>query len=360
MHVPELYKMERLFDKAAGLIAQAGQRPVKIRYDSDADGVLSALILKKALEKIAIYPRFQQSNGAVYGEKDAEEDAYLPENTLLILLDHGANQQSRENLCRTAKKTAAEVMAIDHHPPAENHCIAHYISPFVVKCAEPSSYNTGLLCFEIAKRLVPDIEKELLPLCLYSMQADTSSFRSKEFFPEAVVVDYLAKRSKEPYGLEFYDKILKDKHFVRELFREEQAIIQNALTKALKKCKVKQGKYLLVSCKVTGISKIRGYPPLGKLHNAVQFHYAEKMPTVSLLYTNDKLSFRATHSAADLGFSANKVIKALNEAYEKYGFTGGGHDVAASTRFPKEYGKEIVEKAMKMVMQNAGIDSAVV
>ncbi|MBI4406803.1 hypothetical protein HY571_02725 [Candidatus Micrarchaeota archaeon] len=358
MHVPDLNKFNKLFDEAAALLNQAKNRPVKIRYDGDADGVLSALILKKTFNPLSL--RFQQSGGAVYEEKDADEDANLPENTLLILLDHGANLQSRANLCRTAEKGRIEIMAIDHHPPAENHCIKHLVSPFAVKCKEPSSYNTGLLCFEIAKRLSPGIEKQLLPLCLYSMQADTSSFRSKEFFPEAVVVDYLAKRSKEPYGLEFYDKILKDKHLILELFREEQAIIKNALSRALKKCKAKQGKYAVISCKVTGISKSRGYPPIGKLHNAVQSHFAEKGPTASLLYTNNKLSFRATHSAAELGFSANRVINALNETYEKHGFTGGGHDVAASTRFPKEYGKEIVEKAKQMVMQNAGIDSTVI
>ncbi|MFH1247488.1 MAG: DHH family phosphoesterase, partial [Candidatus Micrarchaeota archaeon] len=195
---PSLCKMEKSFENAAEAIAQAvfQLRTIKIRYDGDCDGIMAALIMKKGIEqfasdkKIPLFIRFQQSSGAVYREKDREEDnGTLVENSLLILLDHGANEESKNTLCHSAKNF--EVMAIDHHPPAQKHCIKHFVSPFTLKnCDEPASYNTGMLAFEISRRLAPEIEDALLPYRYYSMQSDTSSFRKKEFFQEPITIDY--------------------------------------------------------------------------------------------------------------------------------------------------------------------------
>ncbi len=141
---------------------------------------------------------------------------------------------------------------------------------------------------------------------------------------------------------------------VKELCREEQNIIEEKLKKALRKAKIYTGKYTIVTCDVSGVIKNNRYPPIGKLHNSIQFYFDEKSPTASLIYDKQRLSFRASHSAAAMGFSANKIINELKNEYEKYGFSGGGHDVAASTRFPQEYAKEIVAKAIEMVIKNAG------
>ncbi len=356
---PLLIEMKELFNDAAVTLTKAvlELRTIKIRYDGDGDGISSGIILKKCLEKFAkdkkvpLLLRTQESYSAVYSEKDCEEDKGLAEGSLLVLLDHGANQESKENLCRSAKNF--EIMVVDHHPPAIEPCIDHFVSPFQLKNPiEPSSYNTGLLAFEIARRICPELEPEFLRFCRYSMQTDTSSFRESTFFPEGVVIDYLAVSSIDPYSLEFYDKTLSDKHLVGELYREEKLKTQRALEKAIHKAKTYTGKYTLVTCDVTGIAKKNSYPSISKLHNALQFHFAEKGPTASLVYTGDSLSFRANRSAADLGFSAHFVIKALKETYGKSGFTGGGHDVASSSRFPKEYAKQIITTAINLVMQN--------
>ncbi len=358
---PALRKMNKLFLQAASVITNAvkERKKIKIRYDGDGDGICAAIMLKSAIERFAIEGkiplllRCQESSGAIYGEKDNEEDkATLPEGSLLILLDHGANYESKEPLCSSAK--LFEIMVIDHHPPTKDACIDHFITPFqVVDCAEPSSYNTGLLVFEISRCISPNLEKQLLPFCMYSMQADTSSFRSKEFYPEAVVIDYLAINAGEPYSLEFYEKTLTDKHIVKELYREEQWKMQNALEKAQRKAKITEGKIRVVTCDVTGIARKNSYPSLGKLHNALQNKYSsDGTPTVSLVYYKGGLSFRATHSTVPLGFSANKIIEALRKEYSGVGFSGGGHNVAASTRFPKEYEKEIVTKTIEMVKEN--------
>lgn len=360
---PSLTKMRTVFEKAAEVIGNAvlELRTIKIRYDGDCDGILAGLMLKKAVEKFAsnkgvpLFLRCQESGGAIYRERDSEEDcATLPDNALFILLDHGANQESKAPLCAVAKK--AEVMVVDHHPPADKHCIKHFVSPFVLKgCEEPSSYNTGMLAFEISRRLAPELEAQLLPYRYYSMQGDTSSYRKAEFFQEAVIVDYLAVKASDPYQLEFYEKTLGDKNLVKELYREEQLKMQAAFQRAIEKAKTTQGKFLFVTCDVSGLVKKNSYPSLGKLHNAVQTHFAmqsgAEKPTVSILYTRENLSFRATHSASELGFSANKIIAVLRGEYGQHGFTGGGHNVAASTRFPKEYGKEVVATTVKMVNQ---------
>ncbi len=359
---PSLLEMSPLFEKAAEAIAKAvfELRTIKIRYDGDADGITAGLIMKKAIEsfatsrKIPLFLRCQESGGAVYKEKDWEEDkATLVEGSLLILLDHGANQESKEALSNSAKRF--EIMVVDHHPPAELHKqhIKHFVSPFNVKnCDEPSSYNTGMLAFEISRRLAPNIEDAILPYRYYSMQADTSSFRKKEFFPQAVIVDYLAVTADKPHSLEYYEKTLANNNLVNELYREEQLKMQRGLEKAVSKAKVTEGRIRVVACDVSSVVKKNTYPSLGKLHNAVQIHFSQdEHPTVSLLHTKNNLSFRANHSAGEKGFSANKIIPVLREEYAAHGFTGGGHNVAASTRFPQDYAKEIVSTALKMVNQ---------
>ncbi|MDP3742351.1 MAG: hypothetical protein Q8R15_03485 [Candidatus Micrarchaeota archaeon] len=359
---PALLQMSNLFENATEAIAKAvfELRPIKIRYDGDCDGILAGLILKKGIEtfaanrKIPLFLRCQQSGGAVYREKDWEEDkATLMEGSLLILLDHGGNQESKPSLENSAKRF--EIMVVDHHPPAplHKHYIMNFVSPFNVKnCAEPSSYNTGMLSFEISRRLALEIEDTILPYRYYSMQADTSSFRKKEFFPQAVIVDYLAVTASEPRSLEYYDKTLANSNLVNELYSEEKVKIQSGLEKAISKAKVTEGKIRIVSCDVSGIVKKNTYPSLSKLHNAVQIRFSQdNQPTASLLYTKNNLSFRANHSAAEKGFSANKIIPVLREEFGNYGFTGGGHNVAASTRFPQDYAKQIVSTALKMVNQ---------
>ncbi len=357
---PSLLEMSNLFEKAAEVIAKAvfELRPIKVRYDGDCDGILAGLILKKGIEafatnrKIPLFLRCQQSGGAVYKEKDWEEDkATLMEGSLLILLDHGANQASKPSLENSSKRF--EIMVVDHPPPAPKHNITHFVSPFNVKnCDEPSSYNTGMLSFEISRRLALEIEDAILPYRYYSMQADTSSFRKKEFFPQAVVVDYIAVTASEPRSLEYYEKTLANQELVKELYREEETKIRKGLEKATSKAKVTEGKIRIVSCDVSGIAKKNTYPSLSKLHNALQTKFSQDgQPTASLLYTKNNLSFRANHSAAEKGFSANKIIPVLREEFGNYGFTGGGHNVAASSRFPQDYSKQIVSTALKMVNQ---------
>jgi len=357
---PSLLEMSNLFEKAAEVIAKAvfELRPIKVRYDGDCDGILAGLILKKGIEafaanrKIPLFLRCQESGGAVYKEKDWEEDkATLMEGSLLILLDHGANQESKPSLENSSKRF--EVMVVDHHPPALKHGIRHFVSPFNVKnCDEPSSYNTGMLSFEISRRLALEIEDSILPYRYYSMQADTSSFRKKEFFQQAVIVDYIAVTASEPRSLEYYEKTLANQDLVKELYSEEETKIRKGLEKATNKAKVTEGKIRIVSCDVAGIAKKNTYPSLSKLHNAVQTHFSQDgQPTASLLYTKNNLSFRANHSAAEKGFSANKIIPVLREEFGNYGFTGGGHNVAASSRFPQDYAKQIVSTALKMVNQ---------
>ncbi len=81
INAPSLLEMEDYFNEACETIVKAifELRAIKIRYDDDADAILSALILKNAIEtfgrnkKIPVFLRFQESvNGAVYKMKDEE------------------------------------------------------------------------------------------------------------------------------------------------------------------------------------------------------------------------------------------------------------------------------------------------
>ncbi|MFH1099493.1 MAG: DHH family phosphoesterase [Candidatus Micrarchaeota archaeon] len=368
-NAPSLKEMEGEFQRASQEIANAvlSMKQIKIRYDGDCDGICAGIMLKKAIESFAkqrgapLFLRAQEANGAVYRDRDAEEDtSTLVEGSLLILLDHGANEESVYNVTEAAK--TLEVMCIDHHPPAKKPALKVFVSPFALKnCEEPSSYNTALLVFELTRYFALELEKEIRPLCNISMQGDHSSFRLKEFFPEAVALDYLAVKADEPYSLEYYEKVSRDRHLSNELYHEEQMHMRNALEKTLRKSKEHTGKFALYICDASGLVKKNTYPSIGKLHNAVQNHYVEKnsnAPTATLLYTQDSLSFRANQEAAQVGFSANKVITILRKEFEKYGFSGGGHNVAASTRFPKDYAKEIIGIATQMVIEENGNETS--
>jgi len=174
-----------------------------------------------------------------------------------------------------------------------------------------------------------------------------------EQFKEPVVVDYIADDSEKAPTLEYYEKTINDKHLISEIYAEQQTKLKDALGKALRKAKVTETKngMRIVTVDVTGISKKNAFPGSSKLHNAIQIHFAQDgKPTASFIYTSEMLSFRATQTCLALGYSANKIVDSLKAQYGHCGFTGGGHNVASSSRFPKEYGKEILSTALKMVI----------
>ncbi len=364
--------LERHFNEAAHLIAKAvlELRQIKLRYDGDGDGIMAGLIMKKAIEHYAeeknvpLFLSCQQSQ-RTYLHRDLQDDtSALLEGAVIVFLDYGSSPDSREHVCTASQRF--EVIVVDHHPPDKKLCAAVFVSPFQTELKEPSSnYNAGLLAFEIGRRLAPQIENQLKDYAIYSMESDHSAYAGRNIEKDgegeaARAISYLSVVGQQPRQLDFYETILSDKSKVKELAREEQEKIQRALQKALKKAKTNQlhgkdGEMLFVQADLTSAVAKNEYPSRGRLTNAVQDHFAaaSKEPVISINWDLDSLSFRATASAVKKGFSANKVITALKK---EFGTTimGGGHDIAAGLRFPKELMKSVVQRTIEIVKEQNG------
>jgi len=360
--------LERHFNDAAHLIAKAvlELRQIKLRYDGDGDGIMAGLVMKKAIEHYAEEKNVPlslicQQSQRTYLHRDLQDDnSALLEGATIIFLDFGSSPDSREHVCTASQRF--EVIVVDHHPPDKKLCAAAFVSPFQTELNEPSSnYNAGLLAFEIGRRLAPKIENQLKDYAIYSMESDHSAYAGRNIEKDgegdaARAISYLSVAGQQPRQLDFYESILADESKVKELAREEREKIQRALQKALKKAKTTLvGEMLFVQADLANAVAKNEYPSRGRLTNAVQDYFAatSKEPVISINWDLDSLSFRATASAVKKGFSANKVITALKKEFGTT-ITGGGHDIAAGLRFPKELMKSVVQRTIEIVKEQNG------
>ncbi|MDO8660826.1 MAG: DHH family phosphoesterase, partial [Candidatus Woesearchaeota archaeon] len=317
VEAPSLKQLAKQFDDCAALFMRTvlDLKPIKIRHDKDADGITSAIILKKALVQFAsekntpLFLKTKPSNGAVYSLADHHEDlGDVTDETVLAFLDHGANGESENAVAAVQKTTDCTITMVDHHPPSKKLTCNVFVSPFALaECHDPYNYNTGMLAFEIAMRISPTLKDELFEYAAISMHADKSAYKPAEGADGAKVFDYLEGVLLETASLEYYEKIMRDKSKVRDIIEMEKIKMESALEKAFKKTKITQlPKFCFIQCNMESAVVKNDYPPRGKLVNQlhVQIAAEQNRPTITVAWTPDSLSFRATHSAADLGFSA--------------------------------------------------------
>lgn len=340
VHAPALFAMENVFRQAALRLESAvvNLQPVLVRFDEDTDGITSALFLRGLVEHFvkkrdlshAFNPdshlKAFQAEAPIFEMKhfhfmrDVAED--FAKKPLLVLLDHGGNQES-ENALKAAKEEGFDLMLVDHHPPWKPSLSLFDLVVHPAQHGGGSELNTGLLMYHVAS-CVYAAPKDW---AYFSMQADRSSWAKKEFFKEGVVLDYV---SMQEWPLKRYGELLNDKAKVDSLYDKCLRLREKALEKAVEKRRVKR--FGNVTVEYLDLSYLESdYPPKGGVVQGLHEHFENEGPLVTVGYDKERVIFRLNEGGQDGGFAANAAIAELKERQGLVA-SGGGHARAASMR----------------------------
>ncbi|MBI5635671.1 hypothetical protein HY993_01780 [Candidatus Micrarchaeota archaeon] len=345
--------LERLspnFCKAAQLLEKAvlGGQKIVLRYDKDADGIISAIIARQSLEALAsklgkkIFIK-EIDASAVFSLSEAKHEFGLDKRKFtLVLLDHGVNSDSADALDFVKKR--ARIIALDHHPlewdPQPK--VDALITPFIA--GGHSGYCTGLLAFKLSELIAPDSIDE--SLAYWAMQADKSGFALDKEFEEPLAIEFFASLRRRN-RLRDYEELLSDKRKVKEYF-DKSVRMTNALgLQASGLSFVHEGKNSVV-CEIPLEQVPSDYPPRGRVLQVAMAQFEKPgVPLVGIGYTADRLSFRANGPALKLHFDAGRIIGVLKGEFSDIE-SGGGHPGAASLKTRSRSMQQIRERAVEL------------
>ncbi|MFH1106970.1 MAG: DHH family phosphoesterase [Candidatus Micrarchaeota archaeon] len=329
--------------------AAAGRR-FYVKFDGDGDGISAGILVYHALKACgAVHIASVQAPTAAYDVREAEKDlrnANGPEDTVFVFLDHAANPESADGIA-LVRKTAAGVAFIDHHPysPEIRRIADAFVSPMEF-VEQGASYNTGLLAFEVARRMDAATADERL--AFYSMQTDKSRFAKKTDFKEPVAIEYAAFNHKRT--LKYYDNLLADPERLKDFHEAAVEKTEAALEKAEDVADYrKSGRGVVALVHFEEIIRPTEYPSRSKIITEFQVRHEKGHPGLVTLGLSQKhLGFRASRRAVELGFDAAKVIGELKKEFGKAIRTGGGHSVAASLKAESEHLPAIAREAARL------------
>lgn len=342
---------------AAKKLSEAAKkgRSVLVRFHCDADGITSGIALYNALRGARV--TLAQNNSAVYEAKEAVRDlsgVLGQPNALLVMADFGANGESREALS-LIKAAGAEIMVIDHHPPANETValISHFVSPHKEGIGGTSDYTAGFLCSHIAKMAGANSEA-MDSLAGISLIGDKSKFapQNEQLLKKALVLDYLSSFGNFPNAGEFYSKILSREALWMEFYSNAQEKIDQIREKAGALCKksVENGAGIVIVPleKLAPYSQGFEFPSKGKACGiAFEALREEGKPFVAIGHSKKTVNFRASREAVAKGFSARKIISQIKNELPNCIEAGGGHDAAASMKIRDECEAIVLEAALK-------------
>ncbi|MEM0475492.1 MAG: DHH family phosphoesterase [Candidatus Norongarragalinales archaeon] len=361
--------MQRLapeFDRVARLLAERvfTLSPILIRHHDDADGITSGLLVKHAVLDFARrasvpfpknFLRSEWTDYAIYDAQRVLEDRNwalgFQKKPLLLLLDHGGNTDSFEAVKEA--NSFFDVVVVDHHPPADQlrfHCLA-FVNAFFA--GGGSRHTTGLLCFEVARRMQRSPREEFLWI---SLEGDHSDYRKRESGWASSRVLALEYLSQTKHSLDDCEKLFSDEQTLDLYYKKARTAIEDMLTEARKNTKVMRvprrdgAGDAIVQVARLGFLKKNSFPSkslaINEVHNAVEYSDAA-LAVVSIGFINDSLSFRGSKPAGALGFKANEIIERLKKQFGSAVRSGGGHELAASMRFDADAGAKILEAAVE-------------
>ncbi|MEM4268370.1 MAG: DHH family phosphoesterase [Candidatus Woesearchaeota archaeon] len=367
---------ENLKDKilaAVNLINSAIQskKPILIRHHADTDGYSGAIAIERAILELLYkahrresdifhYYRRSPSLAPFYDYTDATKDVsnflnevakYEHKTPLIIVIDNGSTREDVLAL-QKIKIYGAHIIVIDHHPPsAENDSfIDVHINPHHVGSVE--NISAGMLCAEIAKMLVPDIEDLELLATLSGVSDKCTGTELEQYLKLSEKKGYTVEKIKniseciefETYYLGFLEsRYMVDDLFFGDLSRQKKLLEMIAKEAAKRKCEQMNAvkKFTFIEDKKTyAVAKLdiarssyQGeYPKRGKIVSMALDYARETMkkPAVAYGYGEDFLTFRCDR---ELPFDLNSLVIILKEKIPYGIIQGGGHAKAGTINF---------------------------
>lgn len=343
----EMEKLRSEFEKVARKIYAANVlgRFVSVKFHGDADGISSALILRKFLKAW-----YSQQNSAIYSVADALRDMERMDQQfkpLLVLLDFGSGEDSTQGL-ELAKAAGIEIISIDHHPPCFNISETS-INPWNAGIDDGSKYPTGYLCAQLAKFFNVDSEGYERIAC-----AGDKSYVlliSKEDNEKALVLDFVATYAGFGNGIEFYSKVLSNKWLFNSILLQANAKMEELdiiLEKNVKRIDGPKATVYLLN--LDRVSEKREFPRKGKITSRLFEKVNKNQSVVIIGYGKRSMIFRLNDAALANGLRADELIKKMRAQFADFVDNGGGHSRAAALRIKEGFENAAVEEIVKMIM----------
>ncbi len=338
------------------LISERGR--IVVRYHCDADGISSALLVYRMFQNFNITATFVQNNSAIYGMEDALRDImYYDSGTHYIFLDFGNNVESVEGL-EIIKREAGSVAIIDHHLTDKKEGKKEVVVTPVYH-GLGGEYSTGLVAYEIVRRVADIDYDELYKISLFGDKSILEFETNKKVEETALVFDYIASTIKrDKHSIRFIDSLLEDEEFMHTIYLKAKDMVDEIALVGIEISKRKELKngIVFVTMDVEKISDSSGgFPSKGKVTGKVHDIIEKEIdgPLVVLGYTNDAAMFRANRKAVLKGFNANEIIQQVKKEYDKFVESGGGHPGAAAIKYKKGF-KKVILNALSEKINNIG------
>ena len=356
MLLPKIEEAASFIKKAAAL-----KRPIIVRYDSDQDGLTSALSLYYALSGYYNI-KFVQQMFPFYSKMDLDDDKrYIDRlesshlSPVLVCVDFGSNPES-EKAYRLAVENGFSIVVIDHHPPHKpsiGELIDVWVSAWLVDSKMPSAYTAGLLSSEVAKKISKLDNKLAERLVKVSLTSDRSKIwtPSKEDLKYAEAVGYYMGTAAYENSISQYAKAFNDEEMLDFAYAQSEEKIQVFIEKISKHVKSKASNGInFYLADVSKIVRKGSYPNKGLASNIVGDLYGNKeFPAVTMVFTGRNISLRANKQALALGLDFSSAIKQLKKDMGPVVETGGGHKMAAALRIRNGYLRETLSNLIRII-----------
>ncbi|CAD7769935.1 hypothetical protein AIOGIFDO_00715 [Candidatus Methanoperedenaceae archaeon GB37] len=363
-------------------------RPIIIRHHADADGITSAVAIERAILPLirevggndAEYHFFKRSpsKAPFYEIQDitkdltfALEDAarFGQKLPLILLMDNGSTEEDVPALLQ-AEAYGLDVIVVDHHHPDEvvdQYLLAH-VNP--AHAGGDFGITTGMLGFEIARMIRPEVGEEILHFPAISAVGDRSEAPEADAYIELVAERYTREElteialalDYESYWQRFSDGrgIINDilnlgnpnrhRRIIEILSKQARTAIEEQLRATLPNVRsiTLPNGVLLNVIDVEKYAHKFTFPPPGKTSGEIHDHYCkehEGRPIVTIGYGPD---FAVIRSKGVL-LNIPEMVRELRDEIVGAGVTGGGHLVVGSIKFVEGKRRDVLERLAEKI-----------
>lgn len=378
---PEMQKVAQILRKAIFT-----NQPVILRHHADADGIVAAVSVEKAIIGLIRAEGGDQdtenhlfkrapSKAPFYEIEDVTRDLdfALRDNVrfgqkmpLILMMDNGSTEEDEPSY-KVAKVYDLPIVVVDHHHPDESidKYLEAHVNPYHVD--GDFGVTAGMLGAELARMIYPDIEDEIKHFPAVAAVGDRSEAPEREKYLSLISDKYSEDDCKdialaldyEQFWLRFNDgkEIVKDilnvnnnpdrhKNLVNLLVQEANSAIDEQLKTSLPHVKdsvLKNGSHLF-TIDVEIFAHRFTFPPPGKTSGEIHDLLCRKnegKPVVTLGIGPD---FAVIRSRGVL-MNIPQMVRELRDEIEGGGVNGGGHLVVGSIKFVEGM-RDIVIKSL--------------
>jgi len=362
-------------------------QPIVLRHHADADGMTAGIAIERAILPLIrevsgtdaeyYFYRRSPSKAPFYEMTDIVRDITFAlgdqarhgqDLPLIILVDNGSTEEDVPAF-RYTQVYGIDVLVVDHHHPDEvvDQYLCEHVNPYHV--GGDFGVTAGMVCFEVARMINPDVTDEIKHLPAVSAIGDRSEaveasryidlvsdrYTAAELSDIALALDYAAFWLKFQDGRGFLNDILNfgklDRHrkLVKLLCDQAKSMIADQLKVCMPNVRTQRlpnG----VSLNVIDLEHFAHkftFPPPGKTSGEIHDRICQKTddPVVTLGYGPDFAVIRSRGA----GMNIPQMVRELHDELVGAGVNGGGHLVVGSIKFVEGMRTEVLQRLAEMI-----------